>query len=252
MRERVPEPVKKEEGAALERLFVGRNQAQFAKDHSLPGGASMLSQHISGNRPISLKAAKIYSRGLKVNISQFSPRLARVIQSLQSINQEDEQLSVTPIHPEDDLPDGVVAIPEYGIRLSGGNGRPIISYEVEELREAATYRASWLQKERLNPKFLRRFKVAGESMIPLLYPNDVVLVNLEEGGLENVKGGRVYAILYGDDLRVKRLYYQKLTGVLTLKSENPAYQDEILSPDVVRDSITVIGRVRDKSGSGGL
>ncbi|WP_144290856.1 S24 family peptidase [Vandammella animalimorsus] len=156
-------------------------------------------------------------------------------------------------HPDDELPEGMVAIPEYSLRLSAGPGRPAVSYEIEEMREPATYRLSWLQGEGLNPKHLRRFKVTGESMIPLLYPNDVVLVNLEEGGFERIKDGSIYAILYGEDLRLKRLLFRRGDGTLTLRSENQKqYPDETLTLEQAQEFITVLGRVRDKSGTGGL
>lgn len=68
-----------QEGALLALLLGDRSKAQFARDNQLPGGASMLSQHLSGHRPISLKAAAVYAKGLGVPVEAFSPRLARQI-----------------------------------------------------------------------------------------------------------------------------------------------------------------------------
>jgi hypothetical protein len=73
----VPAATKETEGRALAQLFAKVNQAQFSRDHGVPGGASMVSQNISGNRPISMDAALVYSKGLGVDISEFSPRLAK-------------------------------------------------------------------------------------------------------------------------------------------------------------------------------
>lgn len=164
----------------------------------------------------------------------------------------EQPTSIIALHAEDDLPDGFVSVPEYTVRFSGGNGQTIISYELEESVEPATYRISWLQQERLNPKHLKRFKVTGDSMEPLLYPGDTVLVNTAENELEQILDGRVYAIRYWDDLRVKQLIYQRTSGILTLRSVNPGYKDEEVPPGQVTEHITIIGRVRDKSGSGGL
>lgn len=71
--------IAEEEGKALEALLAGRNRTAFAKEFGVPGGGSMISQHISGHRPISLKAATAYAKGLGVNIATFSPRLANEI-----------------------------------------------------------------------------------------------------------------------------------------------------------------------------
>lgn len=42
----------------------GVTKAIFAKRHKIPGGASMISQHLSGHRPISLDQAIAYVSGL--------------------------------------------------------------------------------------------------------------------------------------------------------------------------------------------
>ena len=41
-------------------------------------------------------------------------------------------------------------------------------------------------------------------------------------------------------------------GTLILRSDNPRYPDESVPPELVDEHITIIGRVRDRSGSGGL
>lgn len=159
--------------------------------------------------------------------------------------------NVIAIHPEDDLPEDIVQIPEYTVRFSGGNGSTVIEYELSEEREPATYRRTWMQRLHLNPEKLMRFKVKGDSMEPLLFAGDSVLVNLAENDITQLVEGKVYAIRYGSELRVKRLY-PKLDGSLILRSDNKDYTDEFVPPDLVHQHITIIGRVRDKSGAGGL
>lgn len=72
-----------EEAANLKRLLssVG-NKAQFAKDNNVPGGASMLSQHQSGHRPIGLEAGLIYAKALGVSLAEISPRLAKMVEDV--------------------------------------------------------------------------------------------------------------------------------------------------------------------------
>lgn len=154
---------------------------------------------------------------------------------------------VTAIHPDDELPDDVVLVPESRIEFSAGNGRAA-HYELVEDEEPATYRLSWFQKHGMKPERVRRFRVHGDSMEPLLYARDTILVNLDE---TNIVDGRLYAIRYGDELRVKYLT-RRLDGTLILRSVNPQYKDEEIPPPMAAEHITVIGRVRDRSGTGGL
>lgn len=147
---------------------------------------------------------------------------------------------------DDVLPDDVVLVPESRIEFAGGDGR--INYELVEHEEPATYRRSWFQKYGINPDRVKRFRVVGDSMEPMLYPRDTILVNLDE---TNVIDGRMYALRYGDQLRVKHVS-RRIDGTLVLRSVNPAYKDEEISPSVVDEHITIIGRVRDRSGTGGL
>lgn len=154
---------------------------------------------------------------------------------------------VRTIHPEDPLPDDVVQVPESRIEFSAGNGREAI-FEVIEENEPANYRLSWFQKEHINPKRVRRFRVTGDSQEPFLFDGDIVLVNLDE---TTVVDSKLYAIRYDNDLRIKFLF-KRLDGTLILRSMNPAYPDEEVAPELANEHISVIGRVRDKSGKGGL
>lgn len=154
---------------------------------------------------------------------------------------------VTASHPDDELADDVVTVPESRIEFSAGAGRSA-TYELIEDQEPATYRLSWFQKYGMNPNRVRRFRVSGDSMEPLLYARDTILVNLDE---TNIVDGKLYAIRYGDELRVKYLS-RRLDGTLILRSVNSFYKDEEVSPDLAAEHITVLGRVRDRSGTGGL
>lgn len=71
-----------EEAANLARLLGDRNKAEFAREFGVPGGPSMISQHCSGHRPISIGAAAAYAKGLGVSLEEISPRLAEEIAKL--------------------------------------------------------------------------------------------------------------------------------------------------------------------------
>lgn len=80
----------KEEAENLRRLFVGVNKAKFARTFKMPGGASMLSQHCSGHRPMSLEAAICYARGFNCNLENISPRLALEIKKASNLSNDDK------------------------------------------------------------------------------------------------------------------------------------------------------------------
>lgn len=65
----------------LRRLFESLpiTKKQFAQQVSLPGGSSMLSQHLSGHRPVAVEAAIAYARGFAVGIDAISPAAAEVV-----------------------------------------------------------------------------------------------------------------------------------------------------------------------------
>lgn len=65
-----------EEAANLKARFQGVNRAEFARDHHLKGGQSMIYQNITGRRPISMEAAKAYAKGFGCTLEDISPRLA--------------------------------------------------------------------------------------------------------------------------------------------------------------------------------
>lgn len=65
-----------QEAENLAKRFKGVNQAAFAREFDIPGGASMVSQHIKGRRPINMDSALAYMRGFGVTLADISPRLA--------------------------------------------------------------------------------------------------------------------------------------------------------------------------------
>jgi hypothetical protein len=69
------------EAETLRKLLGDRSKKSFAESIKLPGGASMLSQHLSGNRPISLEAGICYAAGFGIHLRELSPRLADLAKS---------------------------------------------------------------------------------------------------------------------------------------------------------------------------
>lgn len=88
-----------EEAERLAKRFHGLNRAAFARDYGVSGGQSMIYQHITGRRPISLEAAQSYARGFSCSLADISPRLAeeakKAALSLGEIEFENEEVTLT-------------------------------------------------------------------------------------------------------------------------------------------------------------
>lgn len=140
-----------------------------------------------------------------------------------------------------------IEIPETRVNFSAGDG---VEYSVvdDENGSKASYRIDWFTKERMNPNHCIRVKVKGDSMEPLLFNGDVVLVNLDE---TDITDGCVYAVRWDNALYIKRLAMLPSVGIKFM-SENPIYDTIVISSDEVDEQVQILGRVRDKSGRGGL
>jgi|GEM_PF-1924231 len=91
-----------EEAANLSSRITDLNLAKFARDFQVPGGASMIYQHATGRRAISLKAGLAYARGLKCALEEISPRLAALAQTVRN-STEDIPLQTRVLTPQDHM-----------------------------------------------------------------------------------------------------------------------------------------------------
>ena len=147
---------------------------------------------------------------------------------------------------DDDTPDLYVSVPEYDVEFSAGHGKTLFS-ERKPVRHVL-YLRQWFVDNAINPARAVRVKIFGESMRPLLWEGDSALLNLDE---INVIDGRVYAFRVDDDLFIKRLAVIPGVG-LKIMSENSDYDTTVLDADKFDGRVEIFGRVRDKSGRGGL
>jgi phage repressor protein C with HTH and peptisase S24 domain len=93
-----------------------------------------------------------------------------------------------------------VNIPYYDISLSAGIGN--VTWIVRDNPERLIFRESWLQSRRLNEATLKAMHVRGESMEPLLYHMDTILLDISD---VDVVDGCVYAIIFKGKLYTKKL-----------------------------------------------
>lgn len=106
-----------DEAAALAARFDAlagtMTKAVFARRFGLPGGASMLSQHLSGNRPLSLEAAMAYARGFGVPLGDISRRVADQVRAAM------ELLGDAPPHVESEAGPVAAALPRVLNAIGG-------------------------------------------------------------------------------------------------------------------------------------
>ncbi len=96
------EKTRLEEAANLSAKIKGQKLAKFARDFKVPGGASMIYQHATGRRAISLKAGLAYAKGLNCALEEISPRLAVLAQNVRD-STENIPLQTRTLTPQDHM-----------------------------------------------------------------------------------------------------------------------------------------------------
>lgn len=156
--------------------------------------------------------------------------------------------SVVTVEVDEVEKDNFVKIPVYKIECAAGDGRENHpTFTEDDTAEPKSYRASWLHKHHLKKSKLKVFEVVGDSMSPFLYPGDSVTVDT---GCKDILNSRVYVFTYRGEWRIKRLR-KMLDGGLSVISDNPSWPMEIIPPSET-EYVYIVGRVVDRSGSGGL
>lgn len=67
--------------------FAQCSEADFARLNEFPGGQAMVRQYMNGQRPLNVEAAQRFARGLDIEVSDFSARLA------EEIRRQEEQIA---------------------------------------------------------------------------------------------------------------------------------------------------------------
>lgn len=106
-----------EEARRLSKRFEGvKNRAAFARDHKVPGGQSMIYQHITARRPIGIEAALAYAQGFRCTVDEISPRLAIDARKALSLENGETAFSEREVHKESGL---LTKEQEFAISLVG-------------------------------------------------------------------------------------------------------------------------------------
>ena len=219
--------------AHLERLFKASKmkQADFARKIGVT--PSYLSQMLSIGFRFGEKAARKFEEKLHRPPGEFESK---------------DELGLRTVdiwHIPSDLPENVFAlVPRVNIQLAAGAGS--VDQKGEEDMPPLAFRADWLRNQNVTSREnLRTCDVKGDSMEPFLQDGDTVLIDI---GQKEIINDKVFAIRYGDDLRIKRLS-KRFDGGLLIRSDNPRYPDESLSA-AEAEQIAIVGRQLWRGGSG--
>lgn len=196
------------------------NKAAFARDFGVPGGGSMIGQHLSGHRPISLDAARAYARGFGISLAEISPRF----DGLNTVSGTDGD-------------DGYIRLPLMA-EAAAGPGRVPIDIDGEVVRHVEVLE-SWIRQTlKANPKQLYVLTARGGSMRGVVEDGDVMFVepctDFQDDGL--------YVLTVGDLLRIKRLRLRVLDRQLSIESTDGS-APEVVPRNSVGDTIFIQGRV---------
>jgi repressor LexA len=120
----------------------------------------------------------------------------------------------------------VVEVPVLG-RIAAG--QPLLASE--NVEETLPLPSSWVQGEEV---FL--LKVTGESMAPVILPDDLVMVRSQA----RVARGEIAVVLVDDEATLKRVYEE--AGGLVLKGDNPDFTPLRFSAEEAVD-VQILGKV---------
>ena len=234
-----------EEAANLKQLLAGvDNKAQFAKENSVPGGASMMSQHQSGHRPIGLDAALAYAKGLNLPLSAIGPRFAQLAQDVVRLagfegSSDDADMQRGNLVPMYHAPDAVI-VPMLGNYASMGPGEALLESDVivGDIALSPHWINQYIRPQ--NPKELRFIHAYGDSMAPTFSDGDVLLVDTCVSARDPQTREGIYVLQVDDKNYVKRVT-PTFDGKLQVTSDNPSSKTvQTLNGD---HEVRVLGRV---------
>ena len=149
--------------------------------------------------------------------------------------------------PEDLDPNTYVIIPHVDVKFSAGNGY-MAEFEPTKRELGTAQLIDWIHKKKVSPKNLITVDIDGDSMEPRIPNGSVVMLDKSINTLDQVQSGKVYAIRYGADLKIKRLS-KRFDGALIIDSDNPLYDREVVDPSQL-EHISIIGKYVSHSYDG--
>jgi transcriptional regulator with XRE-family HTH domain len=214
-----------EEARRLKALFKagdhGLTQEAFGQKFGI-GNQGAVWQFLNGRTAISMNAAKGFASGLRCEIADFSPRLAKEAAEVGSLVQPPEAEDFT-------------TVARARVAFSAGHGA--IIYD-EARKSSLSFRRDFLRKLGVSENSAVVIDVEGRSMEPTIDDGAVLLVNR---AYVQVTDNLIYAFRRDGELFVKRLFRDG-EGFRAV-SDNPdksVYPDMLVGPKV--PDVEMIGR----------
>lgn len=133
-----------------------------------------------------------------------------------------------------DVPEGFFLLPVREVSIAGGE--KIVS---DQIVNCMSFDFNWVQNFLGTvPQDMALVTVKGDCMEPTLSDGDMVLANLSANRIED---NGIYVLEFKEVLLVRRLH-RKLDGSVFVKSDNTAYETEVLSEEAAK-ALHVVGRV---------
>ena len=129
------------------------------------------------------------------------------------------------------------SLPPRYVAQVGRDGR--IRMENGASQDSVAFRTSWVKNELgVNPTSLAVLCVRGDSMEPGIWEGDIVLMDTSEN---RITDDTVYVLKRHGYLVIKRLQTM-FDGGIKIKSDHPAYDDEVISREEA-ERVDIVGRV---------
>jgi SOS-response transcriptional repressor LexA len=187
------------------------NMSELARISGL--NRRMLDRYRAGTEP-SLSAAVRLAKGLNVPLDAL-------VYDVDVIKQ--------------DVDDDMILLPLLSIH--GGAGPGLMADQLEVIQNIPFSR-QLLRRSGVRPEDVHAIRTRGDSMTPTIQDGQILLI---DRSVRRVRQDAVYALSIDDDIRIKRVQ-RSFDGSLTLKSDNPAYEPELLSP-ADAETLRIEGRV---------
>jgi phage repressor protein C with HTH and peptisase S24 domain len=207
------------DAARLKHLFAtwqkGRREAQLPSSQEavsdlLGFNQSAVSQYLSGRIPLNVDAATKFASLLNCSIADFSPGLAAQAGRYSSVaTTNDPAFGDTPFI-EDTRPvrageaTNAVAIPRVKLRLRAG----VAQFDTEPDMDGDGHelvRRDVLERLGLNPENLLAVRVRGPSMEPMMFEDDVIIIDKSD---RKPISRELYAVNFNGEPLIKQLIKQ--------------------------------------------
>lgn len=210
------------------------------RDSALPGRLRELREHFALSQTamarrveIAMRTWQDYEAGKSAPGATALGNLHKIGVNLGWLLAGDGQM----LRRDNSVPSGAVLIPRYDVRPSAGNGGAIS--DPDEPSGFMALDGSWIRRVLgCRPEVVVLVEAGGDSMDPTIADRDPLLVDTSD---RDLRQNAIYVFRVETSVQVKRIQ-RKITGEVSLISDNPAYPAETLTK-AQAEGLEVIGRV---------